>query len=33
MPLKETHVMDERCRFVETCHRHLLSLSDLCRRR
>ena len=33
MPLKETHVMDERCRFVETYHRRLLSLSDLCRRR
>jgi len=33
MPLKETHVKDERHRFVETCHRRLLSLSELCRRR
>ena len=32
MPLKETHVMDERRRFIETCHRSLLSLSELCRR-
>ena len=33
MPLKETHVMDERRRFIETYHRSLLSLSELCRRR
>jgi hypothetical protein len=33
MPLKETHVMDERRRFIETCHRSLPSVSDLCRRR
>lgn len=33
MPLKETHVMDERRRFIEICHWSLLSLSELCRRR
>ena len=33
MTLKEAHAMDERLRFVETCHRSLLSLSELCRRR
>ena len=33
MTLKEAHAMDERLRFGETCHRSLLSLSELCRRR
>lgn len=32
MPWKETHVMDERRRFVETRQRSLLSLAELCRR-
>ncbi len=32
MPWKETHVMDERRRFIETRHRSALSLSELCRR-
>jgi hypothetical protein len=33
MPLKETHVMDERRRVIETCHQSWLSLLELCRRR
>jgi len=32
MPWKETHVMDERRRVVETCHASLLALSELYRR-
>jgi transposase InsO family protein len=32
MPWKETHVMDERRRFIETYQRSALSLAELCRR-
>ncbi len=32
MPFRETHVMDERRRFIDEVHRSLRSFSDLCRR-
>jgi transposase InsO family protein len=32
MPFAETHVVDERTRFIEDVHRSLLSFSELCRR-
>jgi transposase InsO family protein len=32
MPFAETHVVDERTRFIEDVHRSLLSFAELCRR-